>query len=66
MSRILYQGLSLELGDDSLQDVKARIGDACLEGRPIWLEVGPISLDEFDYPSCAILVGPGIPIALLE
>lgn len=66
MSRILYQGLSLELGDDPSEDMKARISAACLEGRNIWLELGPISVDESTYPSFSILVGPGIPIALLE
>lgn len=66
MSRILYQGLSLELGDDSLTNMKAEITKACRDGRNIWLELGPISLDRFDYPSFSILVGPGIPIALLE
>lgn len=66
MSRIIYQGLSLELDDDSLDDLKARITEACRVGRNIWLELGPMSLDRFDYPSFSILVGPGIPIALLE
>jgi hypothetical protein len=66
MSRILYQGLSLELGDDPLEDLKVRISESCAGGTNIWLELGPISLDEFSYPSFSILVGPGIPIALLE
>lgn len=66
MSRIFYQGLSFELGDDSLEEIKVRVSEACQEGKHTWLELGPMSLDTSNYPSLSVLVGPGIPLVLLE
>lgn len=66
MSRIFYQGLSFETGNDSLEEIKIRVSEACQESKHIWLELGPMSLDRYNYPSFSILVGPGIPLVLLE
>jgi hypothetical protein len=68
MSRVIYQGLSFELGSVSLEEIRTRVAEACQEGRHIWLELGPMSLDQdqYNYPSVAVLVGPDIPLALLE
>lgn len=66
MSRVIYQGLSFELGSDSLGEIRTRVDEACQEGKTVWLELGPMSLDQCSYPSVSVLVGPGIPLVLLE
>ena len=59
---VLYGGAQFSLGQEDYESVKAAIVDAAATGASTWLAVNH---GEGRMQSAELLIGPGIPIALL-